>query len=118
LHSCYLLGVKASRALRDARHRAGLSQRDLAERTGTPQSTIGRIESGAVDPRTGTLVGLIRACGSDLEIGPLLGQGIDRTLIRECLALSPGERIARLTVSANFLQKLRAARRLAASRRK
>ena len=34
------------RQMLDLRHRAGLSQRDLAEKAGVPQSTIARIESG------------------------------------------------------------------------
>jgi predicted transcriptional regulator len=37
-----------------ARHRAGLTQRELAERAAVPQSTVGRIEAGLVDPRVGT----------------------------------------------------------------
>ena len=85
--------MKAARALRSARKRAGLSQRQLAEKSGVPQSTIGRIEAGSVDPRVRTLSRLIRACGFDLEVEPLLGEGVDRSLIRERLTLSPGERI-------------------------
>ena len=58
-----------------------------------PQSTVGRIEAGLVDPRASTLRALLRACGEDLEVLPLLGIGIDRSQIRERLALSPRERI-------------------------
>jgi predicted transcriptional regulator len=67
----------------------------LAERSGVPQSTIGRIESGAVDPRVGTLRRLLQACGFDLEVEPLLGLGVDRSQIAECLRSSPGDRILR-----------------------
>src|SRR6266508_3449145 len=98
--------MKAARALRWARRRAGLSQRELAEKSGLPQSTIGRIEAGTVDPRVGTLSRLLRACGFDLEVEPRLGIGVDRTQIDECLAVSPAERIARADEAARFLQVL------------
>jgi predicted transcriptional regulator len=64
----------------------------LAEATGVPQSTIGRIESGAVVPRVDTLDRLLRACGDQLEAMPLLGQGVDRSLIAMMLAMTPQER--------------------------
>lgn len=84
--------MKAARALRWARRRAGLSQRALAQKAGIPQSTIGRIESGEVDPRVGTLSRLLRASGFDLEVEAKLGEGVDRSQIRQLLALSAAER--------------------------
>jgi hypothetical protein len=77
-----------------ARRRAGLSQRQLALVAGVPQSTVGRIEAGLIDPRASTLRALLRACGEDLEAVPRLGIGIDRSQIRERLTLSPRERVA------------------------
>lgn len=53
--------MNAARALGWARRRAGLSQRALAAQSGVPQSTIGRIEAGLVDPRVRTLSRLLRA---------------------------------------------------------
>jgi predicted transcriptional regulator len=103
--------VKAGPALRYARKKAGLSQRDLARKVGMPQSTIGRIEAGLVDPQVGTLSRLIRACGFDLEVAPRLGVGVDRTQIRKCLAVSPAERIARAGVEARVFELLGAARK-------
>jgi hypothetical protein len=44
-----------------------------------------------------TLDRLLRACGKDLELVERAGGGLDRTLIREGLKLSPAER-ARLAV--------------------
>lgn len=84
--------VDAARMLRAARRRKGLSQRGLAKATGVPQSTIGRIESGAVVPRVDTLDGLLRACDDGLEVMPILGRGVDRSLIAMMLAMSPEER--------------------------
>jgi len=71
-----------------------MAQRALAARTGVPQSTIGRIEAGLVDPRVGTLDRLLRACGDELDAVPRRGLGIDRTLIRAALSRTPRERIA------------------------
>jgi predicted transcriptional regulator len=103
--------VNAARALRYARRRASLSQRELAERSGVPQSTVGRIETGAVDPRISTLDRLLRACEFDLEVEPLLGIGVDRSQIREMLDLSPSERLARSVQGAQFVALLRQAHR-------
>src|SRR6476646_8436303 len=103
--------MRAARALRWARRRAGLTQRELADKSGVPQSTVGRIEAGTVDPRVGTLTRLLRACKFDLEVEPLLGEGIDRTQIRECLTVSPGERIARSVDGGRFMRAIRAAMR-------
>jgi transcriptional regulator with XRE-family HTH domain len=105
--------MKAARALRWARRRAGLSQRALAERSGVPQSTIGRIEAGMVDPRVGTLRRLLRACGFDLEVEPALGEGIDRSQIRELLVLSPDQRLALAADGARVLETLRSSRPVA-----
>jgi predicted transcriptional regulator len=84
-----------------------LSQRALAEKTGIPQSTIGRIESGAVDPRVSTLNALLDACGFDLEIERSRGRDVDRAQLREMLALSPAERIAQAGRVARFMARLR-----------
>jgi len=92
--------------LRQARRRADLTQRDLAERAGLPQSTIGRIEAGAIDPRATTLRRLLRACGSDLEPAPRLGEGIDRSQIRGRLERNPSERLEDLAAAASAIRRL------------
>jgi predicted transcriptional regulator len=58
-----------------------------------PQSTVARIELGALSPRTDTLERLLRAAGQTLSFEPVLGVGIDRTQIRELLRLSPEQRL-------------------------
>ena len=83
----------ASRMLKHARGRAGLTQRQLAAKAGIPQETIARIESGRVDPRVGTLDRLLEGCGFGLEHAPRLGIGIDRTVIRRLIELTPSERL-------------------------
>ncbi|MGH2784550.1 MAG: helix-turn-helix domain-containing protein [Actinomycetota bacterium] len=99
--------MNASRMLRAARRRAGLSQRTLSQRTGVPQSTIGRIETGAIDPRASTLDRLLRACGSELDSLPLLGVGVDRTLIHANLERSPRERLRYMAAAAENVAPLR-----------
>lgn len=86
--------------LRNARRRAGLTQRALAQRAGVPQSTVGRIEAGAIDPRASTLDRLLRASGHSLEVELRLGEAVDRTLLRGQLALSPRERIESMALAA------------------
>ena len=83
----------ASRMLKHARARAHLTQRELAAKVGIPQATIARIESGRVDPRVGTLDRLLEGCGFGLEHLPRLGIGIDRTVIRRLIELTPSERL-------------------------
>jgi ribosome-binding protein aMBF1 (putative translation factor) len=51
-----------------ARIRAGLSQAELADRMGTSQSTIARLESGETLPTTKTLLRFAEATGSKLEL--------------------------------------------------
>jgi transcriptional regulator with XRE-family HTH domain len=58
--------MRAKTLLRTARRQAGLTQRELAVRTGIPQSTVARIERGQVDPRTSTLGALLLGCGQML----------------------------------------------------
>jgi transcriptional regulator with XRE-family HTH domain len=54
--------------VREARKRAGLSQRDLAERAATTQSAIARIETGRTTPSFDAVLRLVRLCGLDLDI--------------------------------------------------
>ena len=75
-----------------ARRSAGLTQRQLAERSGVPQPTIARIESGKQMPRADTLDKLLKACGWELDMTPRRGEGEDRSLIRHWLSMTTLER--------------------------
>jgi len=104
----------ASRMLKHARTSAGLTQRGLAAKTGVPQETIARIESGRTDPRITTLDRLLEGCGYGLEHLPRLGIGIDRSQIRRLLALSPSERLAvGIANDRHFVEMRRSIRRVA-----
>lgn len=73
--------MDAGRVLREARRRAGLTQRDLAARAHVAQSQIARIERGHTVPRVDTLDELLAACGEGLYARRRMGVGVDRSLI-------------------------------------
>ncbi len=85
--------MDAARVLRYARRRAGLTQRQLAGRSGVAQPAIARIESGTSVPRVDLLDRLLEACGLGLEVEPRPGIGVDRTLPAELLKVPPRRRI-------------------------
>lgn len=96
--------------LRAARRRAGLSQRGLAAAASVPQATVGRIEAGLVSPRADTLLRLLRATGHELSTERLLGEGIDRSLIRDRMRMSPAERIALAVEEVRGMPRMRVRR--------
>lgn len=57
-----------ARALIEARAAAGLTQAQLADRMGTTQSAVARLESGRSQPSTQTLVKVAAATGTRLRI--------------------------------------------------
>jgi transcriptional regulator with XRE-family HTH domain len=61
--------------LRDGRRRHGLTQRQLADRSGATQTTISNIERGSGDLRFGTLLRLLSSLGLELAIQPVEGLG-------------------------------------------
>jgi transcriptional regulator with XRE-family HTH domain len=80
--------------LREARRRHGVSQARLAIRASTTQSAISRIERDHVSPSVETLRTLLHLLGEDLVLGASpRDYGIDSTMIRERLALTPSERL-------------------------
>ena len=95
-----------ARTLRDARRRAGLTQRALASRSGIPQPAIARIERGTVVPRVDTLDRLLAGCGEQLGTERRPGLGIDRTAIRALLRLTPAQRLRLATREGRNLERL------------
>jgi transcriptional regulator with XRE-family HTH domain len=57
--------------LKRARFRAGLTQQELADKAGTTQTTVARIERDAVEPEVTTIRKLATAL--DVRIAELLG---------------------------------------------
>jgi transcriptional regulator with XRE-family HTH domain len=94
--------------LREARKRHGVSQQSLARRAGTTQSAISRIERGGVSPTFETLKELLYLVGEDLVLTARpTDSGIDRSLIRANLALSPQERLDRGLAFSDFVRRNR-----------
>ena len=59
--------MDASLLIREARRRAGLTLRQLAERAGTSDATLSAYETGRVLPRVDTLARILGAAGWRLE---------------------------------------------------
>ncbi len=74
------------------------------------QPAIARIERGTVVPRVDTLDRLLVACGHSLEVERRLGAGVDRTVIRELLRLTPRERLDLAAEEASNMARLLRAR--------
>ncbi len=60
--------MTAGELMRSARTRAGLSQAEVATRTGSPRSQIARWEADQVDPGFSAVRKVLRACGFDLSM--------------------------------------------------
>jgi transcriptional regulator with XRE-family HTH domain len=96
-----------ARIVRSCRRRAGMSQRQLAAAAHVPQATVGRIEAGSVSPRADTVARLLEATGHELATEPRLGIGVDRTLIRDRLRLTPSQRIRLAAEESRGMPRLR-----------
>jgi len=95
--------------VKEARRGAGLTQAELAERLGTKQPVIARLESARSNPLFGTLRRALRASGYDLEavLRPARSS-VDDTMIAANLQLAPAERLERFRDSYRSLAGLTA----------
>src|SRR5258705_12071653 len=90
------IGWDPGALLRTARDRAGLTQRELARRSGTSQSVVARIENGQTDPSTGTLARLLGGAGFELRTALALIPVADSHMLDDVsriLAMPPEERL-------------------------
>ncbi len=60
-------------AMIEQRHNLDLSQRDLAELCGIPQSSVARIESGKTTPNLSTLLKIFHQLGLSFTVQPSAG---------------------------------------------
>lgn len=82
--------------MRQARTRAGLSQVELAERSGKDRAQIARWERDVVTPSLETLREVLQACGFDLDLQLVLYQPPDASedaRLRDELRKTPQERL-------------------------
>lgn len=76
-------------ALRAARESKGLSQRELSAKSGVPQGHISKIENGAVDLRTSSLVALARVLDLELLLVPRKAVSAVNSIVRSSTPNTP-----------------------------
>lgn len=93
--------VQCGALIRDARHRRGLGQAELAQRLGTSQPAISRIERDQVSPTIETLERILNAMGETLRVSTLPlsepapgGSNQSIAELRADYRLTPEERLA------------------------
>ena len=109
--------LEAGAILREARRGRGLTQTQLARRSATTQSYIGRIERGEVEPSLATLQRLLHAMGYQLtaHVEPLPHGNVSTAELRADFERSAGERIAAAIALSEFATGV--AERTASTRR-
>jgi transcriptional regulator with XRE-family HTH domain len=88
--------VRSATLIREARLRAGMTQQELAARSGRERSVIARWEQGGVAPSLETLLELVRACGFDLPLELIARDDSTDERLRQNVLLSPERRVERL----------------------
>jgi transcriptional regulator with XRE-family HTH domain len=80
--------------LKDARLQAGLTQAELARRLGVSQAAVAKLERPGANPTVDTLDNALWATGHRLSLEASVRRpGVDESLIRQHLELSPAERL-------------------------
>lgn len=95
--------------VREARKRARLTQAELAERAGTTQSAIARVETGESSPSFDMVLRLVRLCGMDLDIMLVERDDSDWLHAQRLATLSPQARVDRHQQTVRQLWALRSA---------
>jgi transcriptional regulator with XRE-family HTH domain len=105
----------------DARARAGLTQQQLAERAGTSQPAVARLERGQGRPSMATVERLAGAAGFDVNVSlvpkavskdPVVEaykRDVDRTLLRENLRKTVDRRLRDMEAFRKSADELRRA---------
>ena len=91
--------VQSATLIREARLRAGLTQAELAERSGRDRAAIARWERGGVAPSVETLVELLRACRYDLPLVLVPYETAGDERLSKNTMLSPERRVQRMLAS-------------------
>ena len=102
--------MKGGYLIKEARKRAGLSQRQLAERLATSQSVIARWESGSRSPTMETVSRALQACGLDLQVSITPHDDHDLVLAERERRRTPAQRLKRLDETLEFERRVGAAR--------
>lgn len=102
--------MNSAQLVREARRRAGLTQRGLASRAGVSQPLVARIETGEVEPSFDRLLALVRACGFDLEVHVVPLDEDAWALAEQGSELDPDARLDRLMAGVELLEEGQRAR--------
>ena len=94
--------------VREARKRAALTQAELADRAGTTQSAIARLESGRTSPALEQVERLLRLCGFQLIVELAPYDDSDIVQAEAQLRRTPDERARRLAATVNRMRAVRA----------
>jgi transcriptional regulator with XRE-family HTH domain len=86
--------MRGNHLVREMRKRAGLTQAELAERTGTTQSAIARLERGHGRPTLERLSTIAEVCGLDLQVRLVDADDHDWVLAARNAHRSPEQRVA------------------------
>ncbi len=100
-----MMWMHAAQFVREARLRAGLTQRALASRAGVSQPLVARIESGRVQPSFERVLDLVRACGFDLDVRVVPLDEDAWTLAEQGAQLDPDARLDRLLAGVELAQE-------------
>jgi transcriptional regulator with XRE-family HTH domain len=95
--------------IREARRRARLTQHELAERLGTTQSAIARIERGGTEPSFERVSEALRACGFDLVPKVMPVDDADWSVASTNLTVDPETRVRRHQAAVRFAEAGRGA---------
>ncbi len=92
--------------IREARLRAGITQKELGTRLGKAQSVIARWERGEVTPSIETLREVVGACGLELTFSMSRFDDSNFAIIDEHLRMTPAQRFADLMERVRFHDRL------------
>lgn len=93
----------------EARRRAGITQRALADRLDTHQPVVARWEAGTTEISFRNVVRAVRACGLDFHVTLAEADEHDLALIRREMQLDPHERLAQMVKAVNAFVTMEAA---------
>jgi transcriptional regulator with XRE-family HTH domain len=110
MHAGYHLLMDPGQFVREARRRAGLTQRTLATRAGVSQPLVARIESGDVGATWDRVLQLVRACGFDLDVRVVPLDEDAWALADEGQRISPDQRLDRMLEGVRMYEEGKRAR--------
>jgi transcriptional regulator with XRE-family HTH domain len=93
--------------VRSLRHEAAITQSQLASRMGTTQSAVAALERADSNPTLRTVADALDALGYELTLGASpKPPGVDESLIRQQLELTPAQRLGQLEAMAQEARAL------------